>query len=259
MSGRWLFSIFAVAAMTATQLRAQSPAERAAVARDAWRRAAASDRAGLADSVWADLLRAHAAWPMQPAYTEAVARYAARRGDTVVLERVLRLLAAQGVGGAAAIDSAIVATVARTAGGAAALAAVRRGIEPVERSQPRILSPDTLFFAEGLDADSASGTLYITSIRHRAVYAVAADGRMQMVLGATHDAFAAPLGVAFDRARRALWVTTAGLPHMAGYESSDSARAELLRVRLAEGVITGLRMSSQFCVPAAPSPSTSSV
>jgi hypothetical protein len=223
---------------TAAPLPTQSPAERASLAREAWRRAAAAQRAGLPDSVWADVKRAHRAWPAQPAYAEAVVRLAARRGDDAALEDALQLLAAQEAGGGVALDTAVRAAALRTAAGAAAFAELQQRVAPDERSRPRVLSSDSTFFPEGLDVDPRTGTLYITSLRHRMVYGVAPEGAMTPVLRVGPDDIAAPFGVAFDATRDVLWVTTAGVVHMAGYQPTDSARAELLRVRRSDGAIT---------------------
>lgn len=223
---------------TAAPLATQSPAERASLAREAWRRAAAAQRAGLPDSAWADVTRAHRAWPAQPAYTEAVVRLAARRGDDAALEDALRMLAAQEAGGGVALDSAVRTAALRTAAGAAAFAELQRRVAPDERSQPRVLSADSTFFPEGLDVDPRTGTLYITSLRHRMVYGVAPEGAMTPALRVGPDDIAAPFGVAFDATRDVLWVATAGVVHMAGYRPADSARAELLRVRRSDGAIT---------------------
>jgi hypothetical protein len=80
---------------------------RSQAARTALRRAAQSERAGLADSAYADVRRAQAAWPEQPAYSETLARWAARRDDTASLGHALDVLTAQGSGGAAARDTAV--------------------------------------------------------------------------------------------------------------------------------------------------------
>lgn len=218
-------------------LAAQTPSERASIARDAWRRAAASQRAELPDSMWADMNRAHTAWPAQVAYSEAVARQAARRGDDAALERVLRHLAAQGIGRAAALDTTVERVAARTSGGTSALAALKQAVAPREQSRPRTLLADTAFFPEGLDADPADGTLYVTSLHHRTVMAIKRDGSARSALVAPASPVAAAFGVAFDGARRALWVTTAATPHMKDHRPADSLRAELLRVRLRDGAI----------------------
>lgn len=124
----------------------------------------------------------------------------------------------------------------------------------VDAGRDLVILRDTLFFPEGLDVDPATGTLYLTSIRHRAVVAVARDGSWREVLvarggaGAAFDAparhaaadgtrYATPVGVAFDARRGVLWVATAALPTMHGHTTADSARAELLRMRLADGAI----------------------
>ena len=226
-------------ATTATTIVPPSPAGRANVARDAWRRAAAAERAGLADSVWADVKRAQAAWPAQPAYTEALARLAARRSDDSVLHRALRTLAAQEAGGVVARDSAVRAAAQRTPGGAEAFAQLQRRLAPDERSQPRVISPDTTFFPEGMDVDPRTGDIYVTSLRHRMVYAVSPGGVVTPALRGDSATIAAPFGVALDASRDVLWITTAGVAHMSGYAPADSARAELVRVRRADGAITG--------------------
>ncbi len=234
-----LMFLGALACSTAVPLTVPSPAERATRARDAWRSAAASQAAGLPDSVWRDVLRAQASWPAQPAYSEALARLAARRGDDAVLERVLRTLAAQEAGGGVVRDSAVRTAAQRTPGGAAAFAELERRLAAHDRSSPRVLSEDTTFFPEGLDADPRTSTIYITSLRHRMVYAVAASGAVQPAMSVLPGDIAAPFGVALDTTRDVLWVTTAGVAHMANYQPSDSARAELLRVQRSNGVVTG--------------------
>jgi len=91
------------------------PVTRSEVARAAFRRAGASNRAGLPDSAYADVRRAHEAWPTQPAYAEGLARLAARRGDAETVVRVLARLTAQEIGAGAAIYTSIASLAARDA------------------------------------------------------------------------------------------------------------------------------------------------
>lgn len=107
----------------------------------------------------------------------------------------------------------------------------------VERSTPRTISPDTLFFAEGIDIDPRDGTLYVTSLWHRNVYRVGGDGVMRPVLAANAPAIAAPFGVRVDTLRGLLWLATAVSPPMRGASRADGARAELVAVRAADGTI----------------------
>jgi hypothetical protein len=152
---------------------------------------------------------------------------------------VLRTLAAQEAGGGVARDTAVRAAAQSTPSAAAAFAELQRLLAANERSNPRVLSEDTTFFPEGLGADPRTGTIYITSLRHRMVYAISPDGAIQPAISVVPGDIAAPFGVAVDTAREVLWVTTAGVAHMAGYPPSDSARAELLLVRRSDGVVTG--------------------
>lgn len=109
----------------------------------------------------------------------------------------------------------------------------------VNRSRPRTLSPDTTFFAEGLDVDRRDGTLYLTSIRHRNVYRVGAGGALTPVLAPSVRDVAAVMGVRVDGARGFLWLSTAGLVHMRDYQPADSAMSALLAVRISDGSVVG--------------------
>ncbi len=216
---------------------APDPAANAAVARAAWRRAAASARAELSDSAYADVQRAHGAWPMQPAYGEALARLSARRGDTAVLARTLLTLAAQETGADVAGDTAIAAVAARSPAVALALAAVRDGVSSVGNSRPREISPDTTFFPEGLDADPRDGTLYVTSLRHRNVRVVPRAGASRWLLDEPVAGRAAIMGVALDTVRGVAWLSTAVVAHMGRAPGDSALGAELMRVRLRDGTI----------------------
>jgi hypothetical protein len=222
---------------TPDRTAAGDPAAAAATARAAWRRAVASTNAELADSVYADVQRAHRAWPMQPAYGEALARLAARRGDAPVLTRTLLTLAAQETGADLAADSAIIAVAARAPEIARALAALRSGVAPVENSRAREVSADTTFFPEGLDADPRDGTLYVTSLRHRNVLIVPRTGASRWLLDERVAGRAAITGVAIDTAHGVAWLSTAALPFMGRVPGDSALGSELLRVRLRDGAI----------------------
>ncbi len=102
----------------------------------------------------------------------------------------------------------------------------------------RLLDPDTTFFAEGLDIDPRDGTLWVTSLRHRNVFRWDAQGGRHALL---RDAagVGAVFGIAIDTARDLAWVTAAALPHMRPAPGDSAVRAELLRVRLSDGRVTG--------------------
>jgi len=97
--------------------------------------------------------------------------------------------------------------------------------------------PDTTIYAEGIDADPATGLVYLASVRHRTIYEVSRGGATRDLRLARWPGIGAILGVRVDRARGVLWATTAGLPVAAGYQPADSAIAALLEVRPADGTI----------------------
>jgi sugar lactone lactonase YvrE len=205
-------------------------AARSQAAREAYRRAAAAERAGQADSAYAEVSRAQRSWPEQPAYTEQLARMAARRGDIANLDRALAQLARQGTGGAAALDSAVRRVAGASSGIAARLRALDSALAPVEGATSRLVTGDTAFWPEGLDVDPRDGALLVTSIRHRNVLRVAPDGATRWLL-ADSARPAAVMGVAVDAVRDLLWLTTAGHRAMSGFTAADTAASELLLVR----------------------------
>jgi sugar lactone lactonase YvrE len=211
------------------------PATRSAAARVALRRAAASEREGALDSAYADVRRAQASWPEQPAYTETLARWAARRGDGRALVEALALLTRQRVGAGALRDSAVRALAARDPQVAERLAALGSALAPVDLATERLVTGDTLFWPEGLDADARDGSLYLTSMRHRNVLVVPRSGPSRWLLRETTTRPGAVMGVAVDAERRVIWLTSAGHPAMQGGAPGDTVAAELLRVR--DGVV----------------------
>lgn len=231
---RWLSAALPALALVGT-LRAQDdPATRSLAARDAYRRAALAQRNGLADSAYADVVRAQAAWPEQPAYAEQLARMAARRGDADRVALALDRLIGQGTGAGVPRDTALRRLAATSAALTGRLLALEDALAPVDAGRERIVSADTTFWPEGIDADPRDGTLFVTSLRHRNVLVVEPSGRTRWLLDRAERP-AAVMGVAVDPARGVLWLATTGHHAMDGYSPADTAVSELLRVR--DGVI----------------------
>ncbi len=216
--------------------RGEPAADSAAVARGAWREMGRAERAGDLAGAWIAVSRAAAAWPEQPTYLEGVAVIAARRSDTTALLGALERLRGFEVAGFSVRDSAV----ARMAAGPAvaqALTRVRVAAAARPVSRPWATLADTSLYAEGLDADSATGTVYLASVRHRTIYQVAPGGAARDLGVARWPRVGAILGIRFDPVRGVLWATTAGLPAMAGYQPADSLIAALLQIRPSDGTI----------------------
>jgi DNA-binding beta-propeller fold protein YncE len=226
------------ALLVGASLPAQDDAvARSQAARTALRRAAQSERAGQLDSAYADVRRAQAAWPEQPAYSETLARWAARRGDTASLGRALDALTAQGTGGATARDTTVRRVASAAADIARRLAALEAALAPVGRGTFRTVLTDSTVWPEGIDADARDGTLFVTSLRRRDVLVVASSGATRWLLRAPMPRPSAIFGIVVDAARDVAWLTAGGHRAMEGYVDADSASSELLRVGLRDGRI----------------------
>ncbi|MEO8633715.1 MAG: hypothetical protein ABI587_00420 [Gemmatimonadales bacterium] len=205
----------------------------AAVARAAWRAAARSESPA---ATLTYVTHAARAWPGQPAYWSALAVVAAQASDTALLTEALELLGGLGAGAEVLGDSGVV-RMSAVPGVGAALRRLREATAERRTGQIIRSSPDSTVYAEGIDADSASGRFYVASVRHRTVYAVEPDGTWRDLGLSRAPDVGAILGVRVAPGGKQLWVTTIGLPQMRGYLPADSALAALLLVRIADGSI----------------------
>ncbi len=212
--------------------------DRPAAARAALRRASEAQRDGRAEAALAEALAAAEAWPVQPAYAEAALRLATAAGDTATVARLLSRLTALESGQAALEAPALSALAARSPAVAAARGALERALRATGPATA-ITIPDTTWFPEGLARDPVTGTLYLTSLRHRTIGWVTPDGTLRPLLAPTTPAPLAPFAVVVDSARRVLYAATGVAPAMLGRVPADSMRAELLCIALADGRITG--------------------
>lgn len=233
MTRLWLAVIAICVAPTANAQTGVPAVDSAAVARAEWREASRSETPAAA---LAHVTHAARAWPVQPAYWSGMAMAAAQAGDTVRLIESLNRLAGLGAG-AAVIDDNAVSRMSTAPGVADAVRRLRNATSDVIAGKVVRTSPDSTVYAEGVDADGASGRIYVASIRHRTVYAVDADGRWRDLALYRAPRIGAVLGVRVARGGTSLWVTTVGLPQMRDYTPSDSSLAALLLVRAADGAI----------------------
>ena len=234
-----------VAALGAILLGCSQPVPQAAgkaivdsaqMARSAWREGLEADARGDSALAWHSVHRAAMGWPEQSAYIRGLAVLAARHRDTTQLVLALDRLATMEVG----LDTAEDPALARMSAGALVQAALQRlqgATRPRPESRAWAALPDTTIFAEGLDADLRTSTVYVTSLRHRTIYAVDSAGGVRDLQVGRAPGVSAIFAVRFDPARSVLWAATSGLPAAEGYQPADSAIAALLRIDPVSGAI----------------------
>jgi hypothetical protein len=142
------------------------------------------------------------------------------------------------------VRASTVATATAFAAGtllASAVAAQGPTARPVEAAVDRTILADTLFFPEGLDADLRDGTLYVSSLRYRNVLVVPSDAAhaAHWLLTPGGTPHGSVFGVAIDTSSATAWLSAAPTPHMLPTAADGNVGAELLRVALDRGTITG--------------------
>jgi sugar lactone lactonase YvrE len=100
-----------------------------------------------------------------------------------------------------------------------------------------LADPDLL--AEDLAWDPRRGSFLVSSVRHRKVVVVAADGGMTNLVHEAQDGVGSVLAIALDPKRRLLWAATAGLPQGLGARPQDRDTSALVAFDADSGALRG--------------------
>lgn len=235
---RWLVLVCALAAVT-TRAHAQTftgvaAVDSASVARDAWATAVKLYRQRELPAARRELDRASAAWPSQDAYVWYRAVFAAHAGDTAGVMDALGDYARLGLG--RDLSDTIFDRFRPLPQFVAIAREHRAHRSALPRSRTYATLGDSMLWPEGVDHDTATGKLYVTSVRHRTIVEVDRDGREREILPRRSPGVGAMMGVRVDSRRRVLWATTVGMPQMDGWTPADTLAA-LLEIRIADGAI----------------------
>jgi sugar lactone lactonase YvrE len=100
-----------------------------------------------------------------------------------------------------------------------------------QQSRPafRLLSPH--WHIESIAFDGPSRTFFLGDVRHRQVWVRSTTGRFRPLLTSDHRLWAV-LGMAVDEQQRALWIASAAIPPMQGYQPADAGCTALFRCSL---------------------------
>lgn len=92
---------------------------------------------------------------------------------------------------------------------------------------------DSTFWPEGIDADPATATLYVASVKHGTIAAIARDGTARELLPRDVPTIGSILGVRYDARRNVVWATTSAL----GQARTERGSPSLLEIRPKDGEI----------------------
>ncbi len=210
-------------------------ADSAAAARRLFREASIALRGGDTTGAHKRLVGATLAWPTQPAYLWQRARLATAIGDSSDAIAALEQFGALGMTQSVSGDPAL----SRLAGQprfSAVFATILANAAPIVNSGVRATLPDSTLWPEGIAYQPRTRQFFVSSVRHRTIYASGPTGTRALWTDRRADV-GAILGVFADPDGAHLWATTAGLPQMREYTPADSAIAALLKVRIADGAI----------------------
>ena len=170
--------------------------------------------------------------------TYALASACAMAGDTGGAFAMLRRFAALGYTADVMADSDF-ATLRSLPAFDAIRHSLSRNAEPLMRSQAAFTLPERDLLTEGIAYDPHTGAFFVGSVHHRKILRVDRSGRVREFVTAARDGLWAPLGMRADSARGLLWVATAALPQMVGFDSADAGRSGLVAFDLTTGALRG--------------------
>ncbi|HEX7937533.1 MAG TPA: hypothetical protein VF483_01005 [Gemmatimonadaceae bacterium] len=223
-------------AVRAQDMTGIAAVDSADVARAAYARAAQAMHDQRAPDARRELDRAATAWPVQPAYLWASAVLAAHASDTATLRARLTAYLALGLGHDLRADG----NFAHTLPAADFESFARRldaNLAPHVHSTVRATLPDSTFWPEGMDVNPATGSIYVSSVRHGTIAEIRKDGTSRELLPRHQPNIGAVLAVRADAERGVLWAVTSGIPQMQGFVPADTAIAALLCIRITDGAI----------------------
>jgi len=208
----------------------------ASVARAAWQRAVTALNSKDTATATREVIRAAAAWPVQPAYVWGRAVTAQLAGDTTALRDALAAYAALGLGRDLRGDRRF-AGYAKRPDFAGIVERHESNRAPLVRSRTVATIADSTFWPEGVDYDPSTDRYYVGSVRHRTIAEVRSGHLARELWPREQPGIGAVLGVRVDVKRGVLWATLAGIPQMQGFTRGDSSIAALVLVRIADGAI----------------------
>jgi sugar lactone lactonase YvrE len=242
---RGIRSVWAAAALLLVSVAATAPAQGPS-ATDYLRNAVAAYRAKDYAGFLANLERADAIRPNDPRTLYNLACACALTGNGERAVALLDRLAAFGLYYPAGEDGDF-AAIRETPAFRAAVGRLEANNTATANSATAFALKDSSLVVEGIAYDPKRATFYLSSVTDRKILAV--DERGERVFASEDAGLWSVFGMRVDTERRRLWVTTAALPQMRGYDERDAGRSAIVAFDLETG-----KVAARFEVPGGGAP-----
>ncbi len=107
--------------------------------------------------------------------------------------------------------------------------------KPIEGSEVAFTLPDRELITEGIAYDPKTEAFFVSSVRKRKVVRRDAQGGVRDFVASGQDGLFAAVALAVDPARRALWVSSAAMKPMAGFQKEQDGLSFVLEYDLDSG------------------------
>ena len=95
--------------------------------------------------------------------------------------------------------------------------------------------PEKGFVAEGVAYDPVTKAFFVSSVRHRKIVRIDANGKITDFVSAGRDGLRSALGIRVDPKRRTLWVASEAVPSMDGYKKGEPRGAAVFEYDVDSG------------------------
>jgi sugar lactone lactonase YvrE len=118
-----------------------------------------------------------------------------------------------------------------------ALGRLAENRKPIERSEVAFTLPEKDLIPEGVAHDAKTDSFFVSSVRQRKVVRRDAQGSVRDFVPSGQDGLLAAAALAVDATRRALWISTAAVPEMAGFHADQDGQSFVVEYDLDSGTL----------------------
>jgi hypothetical protein len=122
---------------------------------------------------------------------------------------------------------------------------MKQNLAPRGKADPAFTLGEAELLTEGVAYDPDSKTFFVSSVRHRKIVAIDAQGAQRDFTPEARDGIGGVFGISVDRTRRVLWATSIRVPQMIGYRPEDKGVTGVFAYELATGKLIATHLLPQ--------------